>query len=156
MNSTINDTIKTLNDLTEMLKDGEQGYKTAADDAKAPELATAFSRYSRQRAEFASELQARVIALGAKAEKHGSVSGSIHRGWINLKSAVSRNEPHAVLEEAERGEDSAVAAYREALEHADLDEPTQSIISRQYTQVKAAHDHIKRLRDGGSYRKTSK
>lgn len=156
MNSTINDTIKTLNDLTEILKDGEYGYKTAAEDAKAPELAEAFTRYSRQRQEFASELQARVIALGAKAEKHGSVSASLHRGWINIKAAVSHNEPHAVLEEAERGEDAAVKAYREALDHADLDEPTHTLISRQYTQVKAAHDHIKQLRDGGNYRKAAK
>jgi uncharacterized protein (TIGR02284 family) len=156
MNSTINDTIKTLNDLTEILKDGEHGYKTAADDAKAPELVSTFFRYSEQRREFASELQARVVALGAKVEKHGSVSGTMHRGWINLKAALSSNEPQAVLEEAERGEDAAVAAYREALDHGDVDQPTHAIISRQATQVKAAHDHIKQLRDGGNYRKASR
>lgn len=156
MNSTINDTIKTLNDLTEILKDGEHGYKTAREDAKAPELASTFARYSEQRREFASELQARVVGLGAKVEKHGSVTGSVHRGWINLKAAISRNEPHAVLEEAERGEDAAVAAYREALDHGDLDEATRAIVNRQYTQVKAAHDHIKQLRDSGNYRKVSK
>jgi len=154
MNSTINDTIKTLNDLTEILKDGEHGYKTAAEDAKTSELAGIFSRYSQQRREFASELQARVVGLGANVERHGSVTGSMHRGWINLKSAISRNEPQAVLEEAERGEDAAVAAFREALEQGDLDQTTKSMISRQYTQVKAAHDHIKELRDSGTYRRS--
>jgi uncharacterized protein (TIGR02284 family) len=153
MNSTINDTIKTLNGLIEILKDGEYGFRTSAKDVKAPELARVFERYAKQRAEFASELQARVIALGAKVEKSGSITGSAHRGWINIKSALSTNEPHAVLAEAERGEDAAVAAYRDALEDGDLDQPTRDIVSRQATEVKAAHDQVKQLRDSGKYRK---
>ena len=155
MNSTIKDTIKTLNDLVEILKDGQYGFKSSAEDVRAPELASVFTRYAAQRAKFAAELQARVVALGADVEKHGSVSGSIHRGWINIRSALSTNEPHAVLEEAERGEDAAVAAYREALDDTDLDHPTREIISRQFVDVKAAHDNVKQLRDSGKYRKTS-
>lgn len=156
MNSTIKETIETLNALIEVLKDGEHGYQTAAEEVKAPELARIFGRYAKQRTEFASELQARVLALGADVEKHGSVIGSVHRGWINLKSVLSSNEPLAVLNEAERGEDAAVEAYREALEEADLDQPTKYIVSRQSTEVKAAHDNIKSLRDSETYRKGSK
>ncbi len=155
MNSTINETIETLNDLTEILKDGEHGYKTAAKDVKAPELAKIFERYARQRAEFSSKLQAHVNNLGAKVEKHGSVTGDLHRTWINIKSALSTNEPHAVLAEAERGEDAAVAAYRKALDHREIDTPTRDLISRQYTEVKAAHDHIRTLRDSITYAKKS-
>jgi uncharacterized protein (TIGR02284 family) len=155
MNSDIKITLKTLNDLIEVLKDGEEGFKTAASDVKVPDLSLVFTRYAVQRAEFASELQARVLALGADVETSGSVAGSIHRGWINLKSALSSNEPHAVLAEAERGEDSAVAAYRKALDEARLDTSTQDIISRQYADVKSAHDHVKMLRDSATYRKAS-
>ena len=153
MNSTIYTTIDTLNDLTEVLKDGQHGFQTAAKDVKAPELAQIFQRYATQRGEFAARLQAHVAALGAKVEKSGSVAGSMHRGWINLKSALSTNEPQAVLEEAERGEDAAVAAYRKALEHADLDADTRNLIMSQSTAVKAAHDHVRDLRDSGKYRK---
>jgi len=155
MNSTINDTIDILNDLTEILKDGEHGFRTAAKDVKAPELAVLFERYATQRAEFASTLQAHVSALGAKIEKSGSVTGDLHRGWINLKAALSTNEPHAVLAEAERGEDAAVAHYQKALEHGDLDQPTRDLISRQYTDVKAAHDNVRTLRDSSKYAKKS-
>jgi len=155
MNSTINYTIDTLNDLTEILKDGEYGFRTAAKDVKAPELAVLFERYATQRAEFASTLQAHVISLGAKIEKSGSVTGDLHRGWINLKAALSTNEPHAVLAEAERGEDAAVAQYKKALERGDLDQPTRDLISRQYTEVKAAHDNVRALRDSSKYAKKS-
>ena len=153
MNTTINETIDTLNDLTEILKDGEHGYQTAAKDVKAPELAKIFERYARQRAEFASKLQAHVNNLGAKVEKSGTIRGDLHRGWINIKAALSSNEPHAVLSEAERGEDAAVAAYRKALDHRDLDGPTRDLISHQYTEVKAAHDHVRTLRDSSTYAK---
>jgi uncharacterized protein (TIGR02284 family) len=153
MNSTINATIKTLNDLVEVLKDGQHGFQTAAKDVKAPELAQVFQGYAKQRGEFAATLQAHVAALGADVEKSGSVAGSIHRGWINLKSALSTNEPQAVLEEAERGEDEAVAAYRKALEHQNLDTATRDLITSQSTAVKAAHDHVRNLRDSGKYRK---
>jgi uncharacterized protein (TIGR02284 family) len=155
MNSTINEKIDVLNDLTETLKDGQHGFQTAAKDVKSPELALVFQRYATQRAEFASKLQAHVLALGADVEKSGSLAGSVHRGWINLKSALSSNEPQAVLEEAERGEDAAVAAYRKALERTDLDAPTRALISSQYAAVKAAHDHVRNLRDSGTYRKKS-
>lgn len=155
MNSDIKTTLKTLNDLIEVLKDGEQGFKTAASDVKVPELSQVFTRYAVQRAEFASALQARVLALGADVETSGSVAGSIHRGWINLKSALSTNEPRAVLAEAERGEDAAVAAYRKALDTPGHDLPTQDLVSRQYADIKAAHDHVKMLRDSAAYRKAS-
>ncbi len=155
MNSTIQDTIAALNELTEILKDGEHGYHTAARDVQAPELADVFARYGRQRAEFASTLQAHVAALGAHVEKSGSLTGDLHRGWINLRAALSRNEPHAVLAEAERGEDAAVAAYRKVLDRRELDQPTRELLGRQFTDVQAAHDHIRNLRDSGKYRKAS-
>jgi len=155
MNSDTKKTVETLNDLIETLRDGQHGYKTAAEDVEAPELAQMFNRYSEQRAEFVTELQTRVRSLGADVEETGSVAGSMHRGWINIKSALSTNEPQAVLAEAERGEDAAVDAYEKALNNEDLDLATRDIITRQYQEVKAAHDKVKQLRDGISYRKAS-
>lgn len=153
MNSTINATIQTLNDLIEVLKDGQHGFQTSARDVKAPDLAQVFQGYAKQRGEFASTLQAHVAALGADVEKSGSIAGSMHRGWINLKAALSTNEPQAVLDEAERGEDAAVAAYRKALDTRDLDPTTRELIASQATAVKKAHDHVRNLRDSGTYRK---
>lgn len=153
MNSTIETVIDTLNDLTETLKDGEKGFRAAAKDVKSTELAQLFGTYAQQRAEFAANLQARVAALGAKVEKSGSVAGAMHRGWMNLKSALATNEPQAVLEEAERGEDIAVSAYRKALEHRDLDADTRAIIQAQASAVQQAHDRVRDLRDSGKFKK---
>src|SRR5690606_27536698 len=97
-------TFSVLNDLIETCKDGEHGYTTAAKDAKDAELERVFSNYAAQRANYIRELQQRVRELGGEVEKHGSISGSLHRGWINLKAAVSSNEPHAVRSEEHTSE----------------------------------------------------
>ena len=146
------ETIDLLNNLIEICKDGSQGFKTAADDSKDLELQAIFRRYSTQREDFSRELRLLVASLGGDADKHGSVTGAIHRGWINIKAAVSSNEPHAVLDEAERGEDAAVSAYRDASEQ--IYEPlARDVVTRQFTAVKAAHDHVRDLRDSPRYAK---
>ena len=66
----------------------------------------------------AQELQAEVRALGGDPEKAGSMSGSVHRGWINIKSAVTGKNDASIIAEAERGEDIAKKAYEEAVKAA--------------------------------------
>jgi uncharacterized protein (TIGR02284 family) len=62
-----------------------------------------------------NELQAKVRSLGGDPERRGSVSGSLHRGWVNLKSTITGMSEEAVLAECERGEDVAKRAYEDAL-----------------------------------------
>ena len=136
--------ISTLNNLIETCKDGENGFRTAADGVKKSELRTLFSTYSQQRAQFAAELQAEVRNLGGDPEETGSVAASLHRGWINIKSTVTGEDEGAIVSECERSDDSAVKNYQEALNES-LPANVQSIVERQYTQVKDAHDRIRAL-----------
>ena len=71
----------------------------------------------------------------------------MHRAWINLKSAITSGDDHAILAECERGEDSAVNEYKKAMEDEELSAPLRNILSRQYAQVKSAHDRVRNLRD---------
>eukprot|EP01031_Cornospumella_fuschlensis_P016197 gene16197-19785_t len=115
------DTTSILNDLIETLKDGQAGFRAAAEDIESSDLKTLFSKYSLQRSKFAGELQALAHSLGEKEPPTGgSVGGAIHRGWIDIKAALMSKDEHAVLAECERGEDIAVAAYRKAIENPDL------------------------------------
>lgn len=151
MKSTYEKTISLINDLIETCKDGQQGFDTAAKDAKDAELARVFAQYAAQRAEYVRELQQRVRALGGDPDQHGSVSGSLHRGWINLKAALSSHEPHAVLAECERGEDAAVKNYSEVISAFEIDTETRAVVQRQAAGVQQAHDRIKQLRDSVAY-----
>jgi uncharacterized protein (TIGR02284 family) len=141
------ESISTLNRLIETLKDGEAGFEQAAEADKDAELKSLFGEYSRQRARFARELQIEAAALGeTNPETSSSTAGALHRAWINLKSAITSGDDHAVLAECERGEDSAIKEYQEALK-LDLPARLREIISRQYAEIKSAHDRIKQLRD---------
>jgi len=140
--------ISTVNSLIETLKDGQRGFKEAAEAVKDPQLKTLFNEYSLQRSRFAGELQSEAIGLGeSKPEDSSSVTGAMHRAWMNLKSAVTSGDDHAILAECERGEDSAVKEYRDAIGIEELSSPIRQIVSRQYTEVQNAHDRIKQLRD---------
>ena len=52
-----------------------------------------------------------------------------------------------MLEEAERGEDTALARYRKALKRDDLPPLLRGIIERQMDGVQRNHDQVKALRD---------
>lgn len=156
MAESTNDFISTMNDLIETCKDGEQGFRDAADAVTSSDLRSICNEYARQRSQFASELQVLVSRLGGDPEKSGSVSGSLHRGWINLKSAITGKDDHAILAECERGEDSAVKNYQTALQM-DLPSDLRSIVERQYSDILSAHNQIKSMRDssGTGYDATS-
>jgi uncharacterized protein (TIGR02284 family) len=136
--------ISTLNNLVETCKDGQNGFRTAAEGVKNSELTALFNTYSQQRGQFASELQNEVRSLGGDPEKTGSTAAALHRGWINIKSTVTGEDEGAVISECERGEDSAVKAYEEALQE-DLPANVRAIVETQFAKVKEAHDRIRSL-----------
>src|SRR5256885_4230194 len=139
--------ISTINGLIETLKDGEKGFKEAADAVKDPQLKSLFQEYSQQRHRFATELQAQAQSLGESTpEKSSSAAGAMHRAWINLKSAVTSGDDKAILSECERGEDSAVHEFEEAVNDG-LTGTLQETVSRQFSEIKSAHDRVKHLRD---------
>jgi uncharacterized protein (TIGR02284 family) len=138
--------ISIINELIETLKDGQKGFKEAADAANDPQLKSLFTGYSQQRTRFASELQTQASVGEPEPETGGSAAGAMHRGWINLKSAITSQDESAILAECERGEDSAVQEFEKAMRN-DLPSPVRDIVSRQYREIKSAHDRIKTLHD---------
>ena len=145
------DVISTLNGLIETCKDGQEGFQTAAEGVERSDLKTLFYEFSQQRAEFAGVLQELVRSLGGDPEQSGSTSGALHRGWMDIKSAITGQDDEAILNECERGEDSAKDAYREAMEMK-LPASIADIISQQSQAILAAHNRIRSLRDSQDQR----
>lgn len=136
-----------LNDLIETCKDGEQGFRTAAEKAKESSLKSLFAKYAAQRAEYAQELQAVVTQMGGDPATSGHVAGTLHRGWLNLKEALTKNEDKALIDECEAGEDAAVKNYREARGKA-LPANVAAIVQRQALGVEEAHKTLSDLKHG--------
>src|SRR5216117_1357914 len=139
------ETVLVVNNLIETLKDGQEGFKQAAQGVKDPQLKSVFNEYSQQRLRFATELQSQARGLGEpEPETSSSAAGALHRAWINLKSAVTRGDDHAILAECERGEDSAVEEYKKTIDD-DLSPAARELVSLQFPEIKAAHDRIRSL-----------
>ena len=141
MKTEIEESIEILNELIATCGAGAHGFATAAEHVSAPELKDVFNNYAAQRRELSAELEP---------VSDDSVAGKMHRGWIGLRQALTGKEAHAILAECERGEDAAVADYREAIE-ALVDPDLREIVTRQFVRVKAAHDTVRDLRDSATY-----
>lgn len=144
MATSMKDVASTLNRLIQTCRDGEEGFRVAADGVKDTQLRTLFRDLSAQRAQFAIELEGEVVRLGEVPATQGSVMGALHRGWMNVKTAVTGTDDAAIVSECERGEDSAVAAYRDALD-TELPASTQMLVARQFSFVQAAHDRVRAI-----------
>ena len=109
-------------------------------------MKTLFNQRASECGQAAQELQAIVIRLGGDPEDSTSMSGDLHRRWVDLKSLITGKDDEAILNECERGEDVAKKSYHKALEKA-LPEDIRQIVQRQYDGVLRNHDQVKMLRD---------
>lgn len=135
-----------LEKLVETCRDGENGYRDAAEHVKRPDLKSYFQEQGKERAQFARELESELSRVG-KAEKKesGSVSAAMHRAWIDIKANLGGGDK-GILESVEQGEDNAKETYEKALT-ASLPHECELIVRRQADRVMTAHDKIRSLRD---------
>lgn len=140
------DVIETLDDLAECSKDGEYGFRACAEQAKRQDLKALFLQRADDCRGAAQELYTQIRALGGKPDEGGTAAGALHRGWVAVKAKLTTYDDKAVLEEAERGEDAAVARYRKALKQ-DLPAHIKQIVERQAQGAQRNHDQVKALRD---------
>ncbi len=138
--------ISVLNDLIETSKDGEEGFRTCAEDIKNAELKALFVSRSQACASAAVELQQVVRSLGGDPETSTSVSADLHRRWVDLKSIITGKDEESILNECERGEDVAMKSYKNALSK-DLPANIRSIVEKQFEGVQRNHDQVKALRN---------
>jgi uncharacterized protein (TIGR02284 family) len=140
------DVVDELNVLIETCKDGEYGFRTSAEHVKSTQLRQVFASRADECRRGATELQSLVTRLGGKADRGSSVSGTMHRGWVDLKGMLTGDSDQAALNECERGEDAALARYRDAIRKP-LPDDVAAVVQRQYEGVKRNHDQIRTLRN---------
>jgi uncharacterized protein (TIGR02284 family) len=142
---------KVAKELVETLKDGEQGFTSAAEklrDSDRSEWASTLQRLAQQRKDFQAEIVELGHEYGDDVDESGTVAAAVHRGWISLKDALTGDDADKVLDAALTGEDHAVSEYEKALD-ADLSAGFREVVSRQHAAVVSARDEVRALRDAG-------
>ena len=122
-----------------------KGYEEAAEGVQSPVLKSELSKFSQQRAQFASELQGISGAGANDSTIEGAITeavAAVHRGWINLKSAITDQSDTAILGECETGDSTALKAYEAALANTDLTAEAKTVLQRQHGEILNAKNWI--------------
>jgi uncharacterized protein (TIGR02284 family) len=127
-----------LNRLLDTCRDGERGFRFAAEHATRSDVKDLFTALAQQRGGFAEALAPHVHRLGGQANTDGTTAGAIHRGWMNLKDAMTSHHDEVLLAEAERGERVAIEAYQEALQGM-LPPTVSDLVERQHAAIQETH-----------------
>ncbi|EDP97508.1 PA2169 family four-helix-bundle protein [Kordia algicida OT-1] len=139
-----------LNGLLEKTYDAEKGYKKAAENAKSTELKNFFERRAQERYNFGHEIKAELSKIDQKPEKGGSVTGSAHRTWMDVKSWFSSDNDEAMLEAAITGEKAALEEYNEVLSKENephIPQGMQTVLNKQRSVINHELKNIQVLED---------
>jgi uncharacterized protein (TIGR02284 family) len=134
-----------LNKLITRNYDAEKGYLNAAklvDDASLKHL---FKTYAEQRYKFGHDVKGEIKAMGGEVDKGSSILGDMHRTWMKLRDAVTKHSEEEILDECVRGEEVALADYREVLNEENLPETTKMIVDNHVAGVEECLYQIKEL-----------
>lgn len=136
-----------LNGLLEKTYDAEKGFKKAAENVDHSALKNYFNSKAQERYNFGHELKEELKSFGQEVDKGGSMAGTAHRAWMDVKSLFSSDDEESMLEEAIRGEKSAIEEYQDVLNETSLPSSTQRLLSAQKNQIESGLSKIRTLED---------
>lgn len=110
-----------VSDLLQVLEDGKQGFHRSAEAVSDPNLRALFSAYSSHRALMAEELLR--LTSADREERKPTLAGAMHRGWIDLKVALTPGE---------------------------LPDDVCQLIKSQSVRILEAHNRVRELRDAAT------
>ena len=138
-----------LHHLIDVCKDGERGFRTAADHVSDKTLKSLFTDLATERKGFAEALLPHLQRLGGPPDAEGTSAGRFHRQWMVLKGYVPGRHDHHIVAEAERGEQAALDAYEDAL-NGMLPPTATELVEMQRDAIVTAVDRIRTLDMGYS------
>ena len=139
--------ISTLNRLVRLCIASEKGFNVAAENVKNRGLQVMFKTYAQERAQFAYALRKVVRDLGGEPAEGGGLLAAAHRGWINIKAAMTIGQAateKVVLEEVVRGETVAERRYTDAQQQT-LPPEIKAIVEQQHHRVEEVSELAQEL-----------
>jgi uncharacterized protein (TIGR02284 family) len=135
-----------LNTLIATTLDSMKGYRDAAEESQNSSHAEFFRQMSEERSQVASDLQQQVRSLGGDPEMDSSTAGATHRGWLDLKSAITGHDEQAVVDEVERGEDYIKGKFETAMKDDELSPTARGAIEECFESIRKGHDRASQMK----------
>lgn len=121
-----------LRDLVTKNEDAIKGFEKAAKNAKEVGIKTYFEKKVVERMQFLRQLRAAATDLDlGSIEIDGSTAGAAHRTWMDVKAFFTEDNDEAMLEEAVRGDKSAMDDYDKAMAETMIPHRIREIIKAQ-------------------------
>lgn len=136
-----------LNELLEKTYDAEKGFKNAADNIESKPLKSYFTSKAQERYNFGHELKTEIRSFNQEINKGGSLAGTAHRTWMDFKALLSLDNEESMLEEAIRGEKTAIKEYDNVISDISLPSSTKSLLESQKNKIENGLYKIKTLED---------
>jgi uncharacterized protein (TIGR02284 family) len=135
-----------LKSVINVLEDGQKGLAEIGEHLKNETLKRYFLAESLKRANFRGELENVLHRHGVPdVHESGTATGALYRTWAGLKAKLGGGDG-TLLETAEKAEDEAKDAYKEALNQ-NLPLPVRQLLTEQQTQILTSHDFIREQRN---------
>ncbi len=138
--------VDALENLIEVARDGQNGYREAAEHTKDPQLRRFMDSVSLARAKFAGDLESYAVQLGkADVDRSGSTKAAIHRGWTDLKADLGGGDD-SVLSSMETGDSYAKEQYEKYTDDNKLPDDLLETIRIQAQTIAGTLDRVRVMR----------
>lgn len=135
-----------LQELIQICRDGQEGYRDGAEHAKGSELKRLLNEVSLERSKFAGDLEREAIRSGKPdVKRSGTTRGSHNRGWAGLKSALGGGDD-AILSSLEAGDEFACQRYDEAIKDEQMPAEIVGVLRNQAQALVGTLDRVRALR----------
>jgi uncharacterized protein (TIGR02284 family) len=142
--SDMHDTSK-LDDLIVTLIDSIKGFENSAEAAEAANYRTFFTEMASDRRGAVALLQAASRAEGGTPAESGSVAGTLHRRFEDLRAALGGGDA-AIIKEVERGEDYLKEEFERVLADERLSPAAMTAVREAHASVRRGHDKASALK----------
>ncbi|QCW98963.1 PA2169 family four-helix-bundle protein [Aggregatimonas sangjinii] len=132
MNDDVKKIEEKLQEVIDKTEDAIKGFNKAAENASDVSTKTYFSRRAKNRQRFLTQLKnaSPDLRLGNE-DIDGTTAGAVHRTWMDVKAFFSADNDESMLEEAVRGDKSAIEEYNEVLAETHVPARVKEILREQ-------------------------
>jgi uncharacterized protein (TIGR02284 family) len=144
-----NNDIDALETVATTLQDSVTGYEDAAENVSDASIKDYLMKRAQERRGLLDEFRQHLTRLGGNSEIKGSVSGTLHQRWLDLRS-MFQDDTKAAVAEVERGEEHLKEQFDSYLNGSDVSPEIRNFLSDAYQRAKFDNATWDRL--VGSYR----
>ncbi len=138
--------VNALEELIEVARDGQNGYRDGAEHAKDPNLRKFMDSVSLARAKFAGDLESQAVHLGkSDVDRSGSMKGAIHRGWTDLKANLGGGDD-SILSSMETGDTYAKERYDKYINDNKLPDDLLETLRMQEQTIAGTLERVRAMR----------